>query len=133
VKIFGRPWWVWLIVLALVALLVDSVFGVGYQKKLFGLVLDQLRTDQTKVIQTLEKNMKGYESQILSYENEITAIRKEKSKIQAQYDSVAAERSILKEKIHELETKRQIIIISSDPDVIIGDLRRLGIQSIRRR
>ncbi len=99
----------------------------------FRAVLDELRTDQSKVIGVKEENEKMYEAEITRLQGEVDRVEKEKATLQAEKIQVANERDALKGWINELQTKREIIAVSDAPDRIIDDLRKLGLGGIRRR
>lgn len=105
----------------------------GIASGAFHAALDQLRADQGNVVKVKEENEKMYETEIIRLQGEVEQIRKEKATLQAEKVQVANERDALKGWINELQTKREIIVVSDDPDRIIDDLRKLGLSGIRRR
>lgn len=113
------------IVIIVVLFWIGSVTGMN--KKLYDMVLDNLRTDQSRIVKTLEENQ-------TMYENEIQKLQSELERIKSQQAVVKAENERLKGKISELQAQRENIIVSSDPDILVNDLHKLGIKStIRRR
>ncbi len=108
------------------------LYHSGVAAGAFRAVLDRLREDQSKVVKAHEENEKMYEAEITRLQGEVDRIQKEKATLRAEKDQVASERDVLKGKIRELQTKREIIVVSDDPDRIIDDLRKLGLSGIRR-
>jgi uncharacterized protein (DUF3084 family) len=114
-----------------ILLLVGSLTGAN--QKLFNMALDQLRDDKSRVVEVQAENQKWYEGEMKKLEEERDLLKQEKAAVQSEKKQVAAERDALKGWIRELQTKREIIVVSDNPDLIIGDLRKRGLSSIRRR
>lgn len=114
-----------------ILLLVGSLTGAN--RKLFNIALDQLREDKSHVIEVQEENQKWYEGEIKTLQEELDRVQREKAALQNEKNQLASEREALKGWIRELQTKREIIVVSDDPDRVIGDLRKLGLGSVRRR
>lgn len=114
-----------------ILLLVGSLTGAN--QKLFNMALDQLRDDKTRVVEVQAENQKWYETEMKKLEEERDALQQERTVLQNEKTHLASEREALKGWIHELQAKRDIIVVSDDPDRIIGDLRKLGLGTIRRR
>jgi len=114
-----------------ILLLVGSLTGAN--QKLLNMALDQLRDDKTRVVEVQAENQKWYEGEMKKLEEERDLLREEKTVLANEKNQLASEREALKGWIHELQAKRDVIVVSDDPDRIIGDLRKLGLGSIRRR
>ena len=114
-----------------ILLLVGSLTGAN--QKLFNMALDQLRDDKSRVVEVQAENQKWYEGEMKKLEEERDLLREEKAALQNEKNQLASEREALKGWIHELQAKRDTIFVSDDPDLIISDLRKLGLGSIRRR
>jgi len=127
------PWKMILIGAAclVILLLVGSLTGAN--QKLFNMALDQLRDDKSRVVEVQAENQKWYEGEMKKLEEERDLLQQEKEALQNEKTQLASEREALKGWIHELQAKRDIIMVSSDPDLIIGDLHKRGLSSIRRR
>jgi peptidoglycan hydrolase CwlO-like protein len=127
------PWWVWIGAFVTVLLIWQNLSGWAMSRKLYTMALDNLRTDQTRVVETLQENQKMYEAEIANLQAEKERLQKEKATVQKQAVESAVEVSRLKGKIGELQTKLESIVVSDDPDLVLADLRRLGILSIQRK
>ena len=125
--------WKWIIIGAVLVGVALYLYYSGVAAGAFRAVLDQLRSDESRVIKVHEENEKMYEDEITRLQGEVDQVKKEKATLQAEKIQVANERDALKGWINELQTKRDIIVVSDDPDRIIDDLRKLGLSGIRRR
>ena len=127
------PLWLWVIVALAILLLVNQISASIGNRSMFNLVLDQIRTDQSGVVQTLEQNMKGYEAEIQRLTGEIDIVRQGQSIVRAENERL---RGVVSEKDAEiiaLRRERETIIVSTDPDVLVNDLRGLGFRSARKQ
>jgi len=104
----------------------------GTNRKLYNMMLNQFRTDQSRIIRVMEENMKTYETEIVRLNKEVESVQREKTIERAKAEQSAAEVTRLKGKINELQIQIQNIIISDDPDLILDDIRKLGFGSIRK-
>ena len=125
------PWWVWIGAFVTVLLIWQNLSGWAMSRKLYTMALDNLRTDQTRVVETLQENQKMYEAEIANLQAEKERLQKEKATVQKQAVESAVEVTRLKGRIGELQTQLQNIIVSDDPSKIVEDLRELGLKSIR--
>ena len=105
----------------------------GTNSKLFNMALDNLRTDQSRIIKTLEENMTSYENEITNLQEQVARVQKDKASIQAQANQSNIEIARLKGKIYELQDALDRIRISDNPDAVIEDLHNYGIKSIHKR
>ncbi len=126
------PWWGYVITALLLVVAWQSLSGWAIARKVYNLALDNLRQDQTNVIQAKEENERMYEMEIARLQGEVERLQKEKAAVQVQAAQSAAEVTRLKGRIYDLQTQLQNIVVSDDPDRIIDDLRNLGFRSIRR-
>ncbi len=127
------PWKLVFVAAAALSLLflVGSLSGAN--RKLFNLALDQFRADQSRIVKEQADSLEWYEKERQRLENEKEGLKQEKVRVQAERNQIAAERDVLKGRVNELEKRRQVIVVSDDPDRILDDLRKLGFRSIRRR
>jgi chromosome segregation ATPase len=127
------PWWFWVGIVVLILVVWQLASGGSASRKLYQMALDNLREDQTNIINQKEEWIKTCEAEIARLEEERERIQKEKANIQRRASESAAEVARLKGRIGELQTQLQSIIISDDPDRIIDDLHKFGLKSIKRR
>lgn len=120
------PLWMWLVLIVLTLFLVNQASSYFSQRSLFNQLLDNLREDQSRVIEIKEENDKKYEAEIVRLQEENALIKKE-------LVSVRIEKERLRGKINELQTSREGIIIPSDPDGLVDDFRKMGFGSTERR
>ena len=127
------PWWGWVGAIVAILLLWQSLSGWAYSRKLYGMALDNLRKDESRVIRDKDEWIKVCESAILDLKKEVDKIEREKARVQLEANQSAVEVARLKGRINELQEMLKRIVISNDPDVVINDLKRYGLRSIRRR
>lgn len=127
------PWWGWVGAIVAILLLWQSLSGWAYSRKLYGMALDNLRKDESRVIRDKDEWIKVCESAILDLKKEVDKIGREKARVQLEANQSAVEVARLKGRINELQEMLKRIVISNDPDVVINDLKRYGLRSIRRR
>lgn len=128
-----KKWWFWLAIVIAIVLAWQILSGWAYSRKLYNMALDNLREDQSKIIEIKNEWIAQCEKEITELNKQMEIIQREKNNLQGEKNKLYAEREILKGRIFDLENRRQTIIISDDPDRIIDDLRTMGIRSIRRR
>jgi len=120
------PWWGWVGAAIAVLFLWQSVSGWAATRKLYNMALDNLRHDQSRVIEVLEENEEIYEAEI----NRLTG---ELQKVKAA-QSVAAEESgrlrrLVREKDAEIDALKKEyanIVIPTDPNALADDFRKRG-------
>jgi len=127
------PWWGWVGAIVAILLLWQSLSGWAYSRKLYGMALDNLRKDESRVIRDKDEWIKVCESAILDLKKEVDKIEREKARVQLEANQSAVEVARLKGRINELQEMLKRIVISNDLDVVINDLKRYGLRSIRRR
>jgi len=127
------PWWGWVGAIVAILLSWQSLSGWAYSRKLYGMALDNLRKDESRVIRDKDEWIKVCESAILDLKKEVDKIGREKARVQLEANQSAVEVARLKGRINELQEMLKRIVISNDPDVVINDLKRYGLRSIRRR
>jgi len=125
------PWWGWVGAVIIIVVVWQSFSGWAMSRRLYNVAIDQLREDQSSIVQQKDEWIRAREKQILDFQGEIDKIRSEKVSERAKAAESAAEVVRLREKIYELQFKIDHIIVSNDPDRIIDSLRRQGIRSIR--
>ena len=116
-----------LILMGAAALIIIAVMARADQaaKKYLAILINQIRVDQSNVVKTLEETVTKSEREIADLEQQIEINR-------IQQIQVRAENERLKRRALELQTQREAVVISGDPDRIIDELRRLGFRSARR-
>lgn len=120
------PWWGWLALALVILFIWQSISGWTASRKLYDMVLDNLRLDQNKIVKTLEQT-------ITDREKELAGLYEELDRIKEQQAQARAETERLKGKIHELQVQRENIVVPGDPDLLVDELRRHGLRSVHRR
>jgi len=127
------PWWGWGIIILSIFLIINFASSRALNRSLFNLALDQLREDQTQIVQEKDKWIATCEKQILDLQKDVDRIQKEKAIEKTKAVTSAAEIVRLKGRIDELQFKIDNIVVSNDPDIVLDSLRKQGIRSIKRR
>ena len=127
------PWWGWAGLAVAILFFANWVSGSVYSGKLWNMVADQIRTDQSRIVETLEQT-------VTEREKELAALQDELSEIQRQEQAAEAETGRLKGLIREkdgeilaLKKEREAIIVSTDPRELVDELHRMGYRSGRIR
>lgn len=118
-----------LVAIAIIALIVILWIGsvTGTSRKLYDMMLDQLRTDQSQIIKDKETWIKDCEKEIEKLAQEKAKIQQEKLAVQRQAQESALEVSRLTGRVNDLQEKLRNIVIPTDVDALIRDLRGRGI------
>ncbi len=114
-----------------ILLLVGSLTGAN--QKLLGLIRNQLKSDQARVVEVKEQNEKWYEETIRSLQDQLDANKKKQAGLQSEIDQLETMIHAKDSEIRALRKERESIVTSSEPDLIVDDLHRLGYRSERRR
>jgi hypothetical protein len=126
------PWYVWVILGLVLLLVVEGFTGTLGSRKLYNMVLDQLRTDQSRVVTTLEENMATYEQEIQTLQKQLETVKAKQAVVQAETVRL---KGIINEKdkeILKLWKEREIMVVSSDPDILVNDLVKMGFSSTHK-
>ncbi len=125
--------WKWIIIGMIMLGIGLYLYYSGMARGALNKMIDQLRVDQGRVVEVKEQNEKMYEDEISRLQEEVERNKKDKEILQGEKAQVANERDALKGWIRELQTKKEIIVVSDDPNTIIGDLRKHGFPTVRHR
>jgi chromosome segregation ATPase len=104
----------------------------GTNRKLYDMILGSLREDRDRIIADQKTYIKDCEDEISRLAIEKEAIRKEKVRFQDLARESAAEIARLEEGNRELERQLRDIVVGANADVIIDNLRKRGLSTIRR-
>jgi len=127
------PLWGWVAIAIAILFLANYASSRALNRSLFNMALDQLREDQSQIVQQRDEDIANFKKQVLDLQGEVKKIQQEKAIEKAKAVASAAEVTRLKGRINDLQDQIDKILISNDPNVILDDLRRLGIRSIKRR
>jgi len=126
------PWWGYVALAIAILFLWQSLSGWAASRKLYGMALNQLREDKTRIVEEKEAYIKDCENEISKIAGEKEILKKEKLIIQRQASESAVEVARLEGNVHALERQLQSITIGDDPDRLVDDLRKRGLSTIRR-
>jgi len=127
------PWWGWVGLAVGILFFANWVNGSVYSGKLWNMVAEQIRTDQTRIIEVKEENEKMYEEEILRLQIDLDAIKAQKLAAQAETERL---KGLVREKDGEilaLKKEREAIVVPVDPRELVGELHRMGYRSGRIR
>jgi len=125
-KLPKLPWWFYLAAAVTIFILWQSVSGWAASRKLYDMALDNLRHDQSRVVEVLEANAKMYESELMRVTRELEQLKQQQA-------AVRAENQRLIGRIHELEEGRDNIVVPVDLGQLVDGFRKLGLGSAQRR
>jgi hypothetical protein len=120
------PWWFWIVVILAILFAWQFVSGWSESRKLYNMMIDQLREDQNQVIQDKE-------AWIADCEKEISELYLELDQVKKLRNIQQAENGRLMEVIRGLQARREDIVVPDDPDRIVDQFHSLGFRSIHRR
>lgn len=127
------PWWGWGIIILSIFLIINFASSRTLNQSLFSMALDQLRKDQTEIVQQRDDWIATCEKQILDLQKDVERVQKEKAIEKVRATQSAAEVVRLKGRIDALQDQINNIVVSNDPDIVLDSLRKQGIRSIKRR
>ncbi len=122
------PWWGWIAEIVIVLILWQSLSGWAYSRKLYNMALDNLRTDQSRVIKTLEDNMQAYEKEILTLQQQVEINKKQQTAIRAENEKLKGLIYEKDEQIVALRKERNNWVVPGDPNVLMDELRKRGLR-----
>jgi TolA-binding protein len=125
-----KKYFIWILLAVCVIVLIMGQLS-GANSKIYNMVLDQLRDDQSKVVDTLETQLSQTELQIADLQAQRDQLRKEKEALLKQSEISYSEIKRLEGERHALQQAFEAIVAPSDLNSILLDLKRLGISSIR--
>ena len=109
------------------------VSGSIYSGKVWNMVADQIRVDQSRIIEVKEENEKMYEAEILRLQEDLDKLKAQKLAAQAETERL---KGLVREKDGEilaLKKEREAIVVAADPRDLVGELHRMGFGSARIR
>jgi len=122
----AKKWWIWVALVVFIVIVWQQMSSWAMSRKLYNMALDNLRTDQSRVVETLEENQKMYEAEIIRLSSEVENIRKQRTVAQAESERL---RGLVNEKNNEiiaLKRERDAIIIPTDPNILTDEFRKRG-------
>ncbi len=121
------PWWGWIIGIVIILLLWQSLSSWAMSRKLYNMALDNLRQDQSQIIKDKDEWIKSCEEEIGQLVEEKTKIEEKKAVLEKKDIALTAEITRLIGSNNELQNRLNNIITSDDPDRLLEDLQRRGI------
>jgi len=120
------PLWLWVIFALAILFFINQISAWTTNRSLFNLALDQIRTDQTQIVQDQGVWINTCEQEIQDLQRKIETNKKQQVTLRAENDK-------LKGRIKDLENALPNIVVPSDPDALVDSLRKHGIGSAHRR
>jgi hypothetical protein len=120
------PWWAWVAGIVTVIFVWQSVSGWAYTRKIYNIALDQLRGDQSAILQGKDEWINVCEQEIQNLQNKIEANQKQQATLRIENEK-------LKGRVRDLENAQENIVVPTDPDALIDNLRKHGLGSAHRR
>jgi len=131
------PLWGWVVIVVASLMFWQYLSGWALSGKLYSMVLDNLRKDQTSAVEQLSKELKISRTEKEKVKKEIIQIQKEKELWKQKSLQYEKENLRLKGEVDALEFKLHQVVVSSDPDALILDinkyLQQRGVGAIRKR
>jgi regulator of replication initiation timing len=127
------PLWGWIVGIVAILFIVNMASGSVYSKKLWNMLADQIREDQSRVVSNLEDTLAQREKEIGKIYTEIDKIKKEKVSLQAETSKL---KGLLNEKdaeILKLKKERESIVVPGDIDSLVDTLHKMGYGSAHKR
>jgi peptidoglycan hydrolase CwlO-like protein len=125
------PWWAWAVLLIVIVLIWQNLTGWAAARQVYTQALDNLRTDQSRVVEALQENQKMYEAEIAKLQTELEKVQKQKQEIVVQRNRLLSENEVYKGRIRELQAQRDSIVVPSDLAGIIDGFHKLGFGSVK--
>jgi predicted nuclease with TOPRIM domain len=125
--------WKWIIIVAVILAAVLYVYYSGKSAGDWKAKFEQIKSEEAKATKEKDAWIKACEDEIRADQAKIDQIENEKAGLRvkaAQSDAKIAQRDQV---IDDLKKKLKEITVSSDPDIIISDLNKRGLSSIRRK
>lgn len=120
------PWWAWVAIAVAIFFIVNQVSGNVYSRKLWNMVADQIREDQSRVVETLQENQKMYETEINRLQVELQTVKQQQAVARAETEKL---RGLVREKdgqILALKRERELIVVPTDPNALLDEFRKRG-------
>lgn len=127
------PWWGWIAIAIAILFLVNYISSRALNRSLFNLALDQLREDKTAIVERLSKDKEQGDKTIAELQNQVKNVQQRRAAAEAESKRLARLVNEKNNEIIRLKAERDAIVIPTDPDKIVEDLRGLGLKSIRIR
>ncbi len=105
----------------------------GTNKKLYNMMINQLKTDESKLIADQKKYIAECEKEITKLAKDKEEIRKQKALVEKRDAEKNKEIELLSWRVNDLQNRLNNIVTSSDPDRLLEDLRSRGINIKRHR
>src|SRR3990172_5673589 len=90
------PWWMWLAAAVAIFILWQSISGWAAGRKLYNMALDNLRHDQSRVVEVLEENNEMYLKELDRVTHELKQLKQQEAAVRAENQRLAG-------RIYELE------------------------------
>jgi cell division protein FtsB len=127
-----KKWWFWVGIIIFGLFLWQYFSGWAMSSKLYKIALDNLREDQTRIVKTLEGELSQRETEIAGLEKEKKQLQKNVVLLQKRDGESVKEITRLEGVVYDLRVKLKNVVVSTDPDILIGDLQK-RFPSVKRK
>jgi len=120
------PWWGWVAIVIFIVIMWQSATGAALARKLYKSILDDLRADQTRIVETLEETVTQREQEIAELQKQVADIQKKRAIAETES---ARLRGLVRDKdleIAKLKKERDALIIPDDLNALADEFRRRG-------
>ena len=115
-------WWMWIGLIVAILLIWQYLSGWAYSRKLYNMALDNLRTDQSRIVKVLEENQQMYETEITKLNQDLQSIQKQKVQVQVENERLRGINN-------ELQNRLENVTVPDDIDSLLDLLHKLGLKS----
>lgn len=122
----------WIVIAVAIFFFWQHFSSWAISRKLYNIGLDQLRKDQSQVIQDKDEQLKVVREQSRLYQQQIKEVQKEKEVMKQRAIQSEAKIAKLEGENDALRKKIDSIVVSNDPDRITDDLNKMGYGPIER-
>jgi peptidoglycan hydrolase CwlO-like protein len=118
------PLWAYIAILVAILFLWQSISGFAYSNKLWNMVKNQIVTDQTDIINELEKADAIAQKEKEDLYKQINKLQQQRADLQREKEDLRLEAKRLKDELDK-------IVIPADPSSLVDLLHRYGLPSAR--
>ncbi len=119
-------WWMWIGVVIVILLFWQYLTGWSTSRKLYTLALDNLRTDQTVIVRTLEQTITQRETELADLYKKVDIIQKQRATAQAESERLRGLVDAKNTEIIKLRKEREAITVPTDITPLADEFRKRG-------
>jgi len=120
------PWWVYIGVFVGMLFLWQAISGFSYSNKLWNMVRNQIVSDQTQIIEELEKDNLANQQEKAGLYSQINNLKQQRVDLQREKD-------VLSGRIQELQNALQSVSVPNNTVDLVDLLHKFGLKSATPR